>query len=510
MKTAESSLSTIRRELRSAALRADSAETSLNLAEAYGSLCWQNNDGFLSDDALEASLTGKFASTLRDHNTPKTSKKTVRWLHVLSQSYSHGGHSRMALSLMAEQAKAGESLAVMLTRATCSDFAEACANMGVPLEVVGGSLLDRARAVYRRAVQAEVLVLHIHPDDIGAALGARLAGENGTRVLFINHADHVFSYGSGAAGAVMEISGYGWRQTVLYRKARAQCYLGIPVDVFPAADPVPASVETVTRTGPVLSIGSPAKYMPDGRNDFPAFVSNLLDRCDRSFEFIGPDGTEPWWRAAVSRHGDRIRFNGYMPYAAANERLQQASAYVDSFPIAGGTAFPQALLAGIPVFGLADQSNGYGPLDSLRSPSTEVLLDELVHYLDTGTEDPTETAMREKLRKESSSAACNARLTDAANRILTDIPPEMVPTSRNQDSHRQTWLSGNSIFVPYPAQAPLALRVRFALRSLTNSRLQASIGRRKMVSWLFGAQVKGDLAPSWNSGAAVGWKPQVS
>lgn len=512
MKSIETKLATIRSELRSAALRANDVETALHMAESYGNLAWHNNDGFLADDALEASLIGKFSGILRNDEAADPVKKTVRWLHILSETFPHGGHSRLALALMAEQSRAGESLSTLVTRATSEDFAEACCEMGVPLEVLGGSLLERARAIYRRAIQAEVVVLHIHPDDIGAALAARLAGDHGTRILFVNHADHLFSFGSGAAGAVLEISGIGWRQTVLYRKARSQSYLGIPVDVSPDSE----SDVVSRRTGPagrdatILSIGSPAKYLPDSRNDFPAFVSDLLDRNECTFDLIGPDGTEPWWHAAKERHGNRIRFHGYLPYAATNQLLSEASAYVDSFPFAGSTSFPQALIAGLPVFGLTDQANGYGPLDGLRSSNAADLVDEITSYLETGVEKPLQATMREKLRTEASSSACVARLSDAANRTCTPIPADMVPTNCNPDVHRKNWINGNSVFVPFPARAPLALRIRFIWRCLTDTRLQASMGRRKMVSWLLGANVKDDLAPPLNSTAAVGWKAQFS
>ena len=52
--------------------------------------------------------------------------------------------------------------------------------------------------------------------------------------------------------------------------------------------------------------------------------------------------------------------------------MGKADVYVDSFPITGGTAFPEALLNGKLVAALKNPFQGYSPVDELGSEMCEL------------------------------------------------------------------------------------------------------------------------------------------
>ena len=65
---------------------------------------------------------------------------------------------------------------------------------GVVFTLIRGDETERARAVVRAGLSADCVILHIHPDDIGAAIAAAALRRAGVRVLFVNHADHSFAF----------------------------------------------------------------------------------------------------------------------------------------------------------------------------------------------------------------------------------------------------------------------------------------------------------------------------
>jgi hypothetical protein len=56
------------------------------------------------------------------------------------------------------------------------------------------------------------------------------------------------------------------------------------------------------------------------------------------------------------------------------QKLMSCALYIDSFPLSGGTAFPEALIAGNHVIGLSAGTHGYSPADALRVEDADVFV----------------------------------------------------------------------------------------------------------------------------------------
>lgn len=483
MTPADRALAALRRELEAAALAASGLEAALEAGRLLGLLDWSNVDEVMAAEALEAALFERHGAELR-RRAGAAAGPEAEWLHVISEAYAYGGHTRLPENLVSGLAATGARQAVAVTVAAPEGFAERVAAAGAAVHRLGGGWADRAAGLLALGRRTRFVALHIHPDDLGAALAARALRAEGRRVLFVNHSDHAFAFGPGAADAVLEISGFGWRLTEARRAARAQGFLGIPVRT-PADPPPPAP------GGPIVSMGDWEKYRPRaGEPGFPGFLLALLPRTDREVELIGPRAEDPWWAEVLARHPGRVRLHGPLPFAEASARVAAAGAYVERFPRNGSTALMEALLANRTVFALGGEAGGdaggYGLVDALRFPSAEVLTEALLAFLATGREPPLEAEMRRRIREEFGVAAVTARLIAAAEGRPSPIPEELPRAPRPLNRQVDLWRGHgevNLVLRPAPA-LPLGRRLAVARRRAGGGPLRRRhFGRGTLLRW---------------------------
>jgi hypothetical protein len=486
MMPAQATLAHVRRILRRAVLGARDLDGALMAGRLLGEVNWWNNDGLLAEEELEEAVHRRHGPALAAC-APTAPAAAVEWLHVISEAHAFGGHTRLLAMLLAAQRRTGAEAAVAVTRSAPASFAADVRASGASLIPLAGTPAMRAAELIGYGRSAQRIVLHIHPDDLGAALAARQLRAEGRQVLFVNHADHVFSYGVGAADLCLEVSGFGWRLSEARRPARARHFLGIPVNETECVPPPPRAPGT--PTGTVFSMGSYNKYKPGGGYDFPAFVSDLLDRTRTSVEVIGAYPSDPWWAAALERHGGRLQLLGSRPFEETSARLAAAACYVDSFPINGGTAFPQALMAGKTVFGPGADAGGYNLADSLRFPSVQAMSDALCAFLDTGIPLEGEQAIRSRIATEFNADAIAARLLEAVEGRPGLPPPELLASPRALHWYPEMWRAGGQVDVRMRGhKAPLvglSTRLELALRIAGRPEVRgAPCGRRAMLRWV--------------------------
>jgi len=447
---------------RRAALAAGNTEAALGAGTMLGRILWQNPVGRLSDEPLEAALHERLGPSLATAVDPSRIRASpVDWLHVVSEAYDIGGHTQLLEALLAVQA-GRQKVGVAVTISHTARFAARCAKLEVPLRLLKGGLADRASGLIALGRRAERVVLHIHPDDLGAALAARVLRNEGHEVVYLNHADHVFGFGHGAASVVAEVSGFGWRLTAERRSARRQHFLGIPVPL-PPRQLAPNMAARAIAEGPILSIGSAGKYQPDRGLDFQAFLMTLMDRTDRPVELIGPRPEDHWWQPVLARHGNRLSLLGRLPYEEMRARLATASCYIDSFPVAGGTALTQGLMAGKTVFAPPYPAAGYSLADALRAPSVDAMTEQILAFLATGKEPAMQATIRDRIAAEFGTEAIACRLARLEQGARDPPPSDMLAAAQDLDYHTNVWRrSGRPIFA-FPPLARPAINTRLAL-----------------------------------------------
>ena len=438
----EDQLSNLRRCIRKSVIGSKTLDRALRYGQFYGSVSWQNCDGFFHDNELEQILFTAFRSDLlpRQDNCRTDSND---WLHVISAAYDVGGHTKLLVRLVKIQRSQGMRVAVAITRHGTQRFKKLCEDLGCTIHYLKGSPAERVRELILIGRTSKMTMLHIHPDDLGAAIAARALRTEGRKVFFLNHADHVFSFGPGACNAVVEVSGFGWQTTEKRRAARAQHFLGIPIDYLPND-----GEKLLVDKSPLLTVGASYKYEPFNGLDFPNFAIKLLDGCNRNLTIIGSDGSESWWSRLKTRHGERVNFFGSLPSAETQDHIAAAACYVDSFPVTGGTVFTEALVAGKTVFGPPNPVVGYSIADVLRSSSIAGMATEIFEFLATGIEPEQQAIVRRRVMEEFGEEAISTRLAKLESGYFETPPPELLLTRNDFDFHINIWRSKNIINTP--------------------------------------------------------------
>lgn len=465
-------------EIRSLAVSAAEANSALEFARIYGYLLRINECGIYEDDELEVALGRKFSDTIMAAAKAGDEPAAIEWLHVISDAYAFGGHTRLLECWL--ESRRGERATVLVTTSAFAEFGGRLP-AGVELVAAHGNQVDRAAAVLRHGRKAKTVVLHISPEDVGAALASRLVRDGGTPVLYVNHSDHCFSFGANGASSLLEVSVFGQMISAKSRKFQRQQMLGIPLKL-------PSSINAATplslpRIRSVVSAGTWLKYEPIGDLNFPRFLNALLKRVPANVTLVGPSGTEPWWSELEPDIRPHIAFIGLLPHDALQAVIRNASCYVDSFPVTGGTLFSEALALGVPVFGPVVAVTGYSLADALRSSSIEGLVDDVARFLQSGAWPTQQIDVRNRLLEEAGEAGFARRIDQILDGEASE--PLSPPPGIDITHYEAQWLRQERSRIAIPLDVGLRPRERLRLAAVLRKfkRIELRQGRRNLLRW---------------------------
>jgi hypothetical protein len=276
-------------------------------------------------------------------------------LHVATEFYAVGGHSRMAAHWMNEDSDNRHSLA--LTRQheiVPPELATAVAASRGSITLLNrtpGDLLGWARRLQRLIAEADCVILHVHSMDVIPFLA--LAGmAHRPPVLLVNHADHLFWLGANFVDLVVSTRASGDRLTRDRRGIPDARRAVIPLCLAPP-DASMARAEARRRLGfpedqlIILTVARALKFKRVGHEEFPDPLVPLLEANPRArLVVLGPGGQVDWSRAEAAVPGQVIAVPATpetAPYFAA------ADIYLDSFPFVSVTSMLEAGLRGLPL-----------------------------------------------------------------------------------------------------------------------------------------------------------------
>ncbi len=343
-------------------------DSGLKLACVYGNFIRGNHIGIYSDLQFEHQVYRQIKKIIAPNRGERNSKKSKGVLHLMTTPLEAGGHTRVVERLCFEGF--GEGVAFLdAIPASVSDalprttFRHPCLRKRSGIETINN--------IVSVSLHYELVILHIHPEDIYSAIAAVKLTEIGVNVYLYNHADHEFSFGHYGADHVLEISKYGWnkgRQRGIHEK---QSFAGIPITTKKQI-----SIENAGNFIGVLA-GSATKFTPWREFNVVDFLNNLF--CNDlvrltgvTIYVVGPSGIESYWKELSGLARENIRFLGSIPHPDYLALLRASSFYLDSFPQGNGTGFAEAIQIGLPAFGL-DLLSGSSIADSHRLST----LDEL-------------------------------------------------------------------------------------------------------------------------------------
>jgi hypothetical protein len=352
-------------------------EDVLAWGEVYGRLLYTNHTGIYRDDEFEKLLVETYETQI---GTPTQTEIGAGELHVITNPLSTGGHTRLMEKVIASRSCGDILVTQPIPKLDDRLWVNSKVHVWHNADQFHMSELIRIISKY------EIVYLHITPNDLLASAAVAIAKKaNRTRVIFVNHADHVFSFGFYAADVVAEVSSYGLLVSE-YKRNVSSSFLGIPIDMGSLAEISQPTTSLPGKRFEIMSAGSRLKYRPSRNHSFPKVAMLTLKAVPTArIVVIGPSVLlDWWWWPAMLRYPLRLKVLPPMPYQLYVDRIAGAQLYIDSTPMTGGTTVPEIRSKGVPVTGLTSASSGYSPLDATRFPNTTDLVLAIREYVWSG------------------------------------------------------------------------------------------------------------------------------
>ena len=396
--------------------------TKIAWAKLYGILRWSTGGEPLAGTKLEEYLYALVEAEHKQHQVCEKPTSTDETGIVATELYNSGGHTSLLLNFL-EALDVNVSL--ILTGVSTNGYSPNSKRIPGVERFEGTPSTARIHAMAKKFGEFRRIFLFIHPIDIEASLAAALARQYyGTEVFFVNHADHIFSFGYFCANRVLEISAYGWALRNRRESTVASSYIGIPIKrELHATKPIRRDARGYVEA---FSSGSSLKYKPLFDISFPFFIRRLLtENKQLRVTVLGPVlATDTWWWTAKLRHPWRLRIKKRVPHSKYIQLLDACTIYLDSFPITGGTALPEAYAAGLNVFGLARGVTGYSTLEELKAMTVHELHNEILTFVASGERERVKLdGVRDRFIRNHSFESFKQRVVDSVYEGKLISPP---------------------------------------------------------------------------------------
>ncbi|MCU6434600.1 hypothetical protein LPB67_12540 [Undibacterium sp. Jales W-56] len=427
--------------------KAEKLDDAIKKSRFLGELLWKNSTGQYELSELENTLVEKFGSQF----VPlATSTVSCEYVHILTKAYDSGGHTRIVERLI--NAASMQQSAILITETAQANALKKLshAKFGCIKLPKSRDSKDKIQRLVNALAHYKTVILHIHPYDIETVLAVALAKKYyGLRVMLYNHADHVFSYGFSVADRVLEISYFGWGLRAKRKTENKSVFVGIPIKLpeLPQNHRCGKSMNEAY----IAAAGTAYKFRPACGYSFPEFVDDLSERIKTRFVLIGPQPVfNWWWWKSYFKTSSKLDFYSTMPHEKYLQFLTHATAFIDSFPMTGGTAFSEIFSMGIPCFGVLTGAHGYTPADQLKSQSTGQLIEDVKLFLQTGKLDETlqEKVTRQLYEAHDVTAVAN-RIVHAYDIDLKDQQPFWVnPAAVDTTFYEKIWIMKPGFSMP--------------------------------------------------------------
>ena len=277
------------------------------------------------------------------------------FLHVMTQSYTIGGHTRVVERWVNNSPTEQKHSIVLLDQQQepiPDKLRDAVRERNGELFIFDEKLLEkRALKLRELAMNYECIVLHIHMYDPTAIVA--FGTDDFTRpVIFFNHADHAYWCGSSIIDMLADL-----RDNDIAKKKRGienVFTLRIPFEPDSKILAYPKSKEQSRLDlglpldkKIILTVGGAHKYRPFAGCEFCELVSKAISSLENVVCYgIGPTPDIGNW----SEYEDRFVALGNIDYGKQYfDYLNACDVYINSIPIGGGTAMLDAIQFGKPI-----------------------------------------------------------------------------------------------------------------------------------------------------------------
>ena len=270
-----------------------------------------------------------------------------RVLHVATQAHGSGGHVRVLERWIEHDARRTATLVLLGQDGPLpASLRAACATAGTAVVTLPtADLLQRARDLRTLAGRHDLVVLHVAPWDVLAAL-AFADGNDRPPTVRYNHASRLLWVGAGATDVLA--SGYATEaaDAVARRGFPAERSLVLPPPArhgpLPSRGTARAALNLPATAPVLLTVATPAQLSPALTPGFEDVALRLLEALPDAYLLVAGPGPDS---ALVPRH-PRVR--ALDPEADVGALLAAADLLVDSWPAGDPSTRLDAGAAGLP------------------------------------------------------------------------------------------------------------------------------------------------------------------
>ena len=327
--------------------------------------------GIFSSPRLEAILNAIGRQIAPGDNAVKRSRTGAfrKVLHVGSELSSVGGLTRMISRWI--DADSDRTSSVVLTQhrgEVPGHLTDAIQRSGGELHRLNrsiGSRFDWVRTLRRIGSSHDVIILHIHCEDVIPVLA--FADESGLPpILFLNHADHLFWLGTSVADLVLNLRDAATDISISRRGVKVDRNFLLPTIVAPTTR-LQSRADAKSSLGLrqdsllLLSVARRPKYRTIDGMSFADRHVKLLEKYPQAQLVVVGSGEPDDWQAAKARVGGRI--TGLSEVPDPKRYFEAADIYVDSYPFVSSTSMMEAAGYGLPavtIFTLPDAARIFG------------------------------------------------------------------------------------------------------------------------------------------------------
>ena len=331
-------------------------ERMLRAAMVAANYAWLAPIDLLSDVRLERTVV----HTIRGTGTVTVDggRRNGRVLHVLSEAYTIGGHTRQVTRWMKRDPRTSDVVLTNQQGPVPDGLVDAVRAAGGELHHLRSTtpqLLDRARALREHMDRADFVVLTVHPYDAVVLAAVNLPGVR-PPVLYSNHADLGFWLGVGGTDLLCDLRQEVHALDEERRLVPAEriCVLPLPVDELSA--PEETDVRRELGIGPdavvAVTVADDWKVAPSWGRGMHDVLDNVLHWTPRLCVVLVGVSPNTEWERFAKRYPGRVFCVGKVP--DPGPYLALGDIYLESYPTRAGTTPLEAALVGLPVLALAD------------------------------------------------------------------------------------------------------------------------------------------------------------
>ncbi|MEH7526613.1 glycosyltransferase, partial [Bacillus sp. JJ1503] len=302
------------------------------------------------------------AAALENLNiTRNNQQKKRRVLHIISEGYVTGGHTRLVKNWVAKDKDSVHSLITTWQLQTSPEW------LLNEIKHSGGwiysleekdKFIERASELRKIAYEwADIVVLHVHMFDPIPIMAFGVEG--GPPVLFMNHGDHVFWIGKTIIDYLINFRASGLELSLNRRGISNNAILPIPLtlptlqskDKSKIRETLGISEEKIV----LLTIATPYKFNSFGEIHYIDIIKRMLNIHEDVIAIvIGPNNAREWERAYKETNG-RILPLGMRQ--DIEEFYCISDIYVDSYMFGSVTSALDGGLTGLPIVALENKHN---------------------------------------------------------------------------------------------------------------------------------------------------------